>query len=333
MKKSIVFFILLLCAFYGYPEKLAVFPEVLKADDFQIGSGRMFVTENTTIYIYNLKDFKFIKKFGKPGEGPQEFKINPPDYPLGIQILPDRIMVSSVGKVSFFSLDGKFIKENSVVNINSVQSLGKNFVGVTFINEGGVVYRTINLFGPQFNKLKEVYREKFLFQPGKSIDLLKKSFLFKTCPNRIFVSAQEGFVIDIFDGEGNLVNTIKREFEPQKVREETKKGIHKMIEKRNETLYPLIKDRIRIADYWPAIAELRINDQKLYVSANKFKGEEFEFYLFDLNGKLLKTFFLKLDKKNPIQAFPYDFHDGKIYQLIENWDTEEWELHVREIKK
>jgi hypothetical protein len=32
--------------------------------------------------------------------------------------------------------------------------------------------------------------------------------------------------------------------------------------------------------------------------------------------------------ENILQYYPYTIHNGSLYQLIENEDTEEWELHV-----
>ena len=37
--------------------------------------NRLFVSEKTRVFVYSLANNKFIKEFGKPGEGPGEFKL------------------------------------------------------------------------------------------------------------------------------------------------------------------------------------------------------------------------------------------------------------------
>jgi uncharacterized protein YlbG (UPF0298 family) len=68
------------------------------------------VTQEATVFIYSLKDFKLVKKFGKAGEGPREFRILP-QLPLNIDARTDQIIVNSFGKVSYFTKQGEFIKE------------------------------------------------------------------------------------------------------------------------------------------------------------------------------------------------------------------------------
>jgi hypothetical protein len=46
----------------------------------------------------------------------------------------------------------------------------------------------------------------------------------------------------------------------------------------------------------------------------------------------VKKIYLPLKEKNVYQLFPFDIKDGKLYQLIENEDTEEYELFVTEIQ-
>ncbi len=74
MKKIFVFLFLLLLTSVVYTEKISILKELLQPDGMAIGNGRIYVTEKTSIYIYSLKDFNLIKKFGEKGEGPNEFR-------------------------------------------------------------------------------------------------------------------------------------------------------------------------------------------------------------------------------------------------------------------
>lgn len=46
----------------------------------------------------------------------------------------------------------------------------------------------------------------------------------------------------------------------------------------------------------------------------------------------MKKIYLPLKEKSVNKLFPFDIKDGKLYQLIENEDTEEYELFVTEIQ-
>ena len=78
MKKIIFLFILLLLLIltdFASTGKMAVLPDILKPDSITVDNNQVIVTERTSIYLYSIKDFSLQKKFGKQGEGPQEFKI------------------------------------------------------------------------------------------------------------------------------------------------------------------------------------------------------------------------------------------------------------------
>jgi hypothetical protein len=44
----------------------------------------------------------------------------------------------------------------------------------------------------------------------------------------------------------------------------------------------------------------------------------------------LNHVFLPLKEQTPLIYFPYCIKDGKLYQLAENEESEEWELYVTE---
>ena len=88
-------------------------PDVLNPKTIALDGENMYITEGTTVYIFSLKDFSLKKKFGKEGEGPQEFKIFPVAG-LKLSVLPDALMLESIGKLSFFSKDGEFKKESRI---------------------------------------------------------------------------------------------------------------------------------------------------------------------------------------------------------------------------
>ena len=75
MKKIILMILILLISIYSYGKIVASLEEVSKPQMMAISENYFLITEGSTIFIYSTKDFSFVKKFGKAGEGPREFKI------------------------------------------------------------------------------------------------------------------------------------------------------------------------------------------------------------------------------------------------------------------
>jgi hypothetical protein len=46
-----------------------------------------------------------------------------------------------------------------------------------------------------------------------------------------------------------------------------------------------------------------------------------------VEGKLLQKVFLPLKKIDALDYYPYTLDNGRVFQLIENQETENWELH------
>ena len=81
-KMMVILLTVLLAALLGAETKVIPMPDLMKPQLILLDKTQMYITEDTSIFIYSLKDFKLIKKFGKRGEGPQEFIVNPQTGPL-----------------------------------------------------------------------------------------------------------------------------------------------------------------------------------------------------------------------------------------------------------
>ncbi|MCP5103735.1 MAG: hypothetical protein GY950_10175, partial [bacterium] len=97
--------------------------------------------------------------------------------------------------------------------------------------------------------------------------------------------------------------------------------------------YEQIKKNLEFPDYFQAVRNFVAADQKLYVQTFKRKDGKTEFFIFDDNGKFLKTAWLPIRVHVAVDEKQlFTIHGGKLYQLIENEDEEEFELHIDEIK-
>lgn len=163
MKRWFIFLVVLFMVSMGLiGKKLATIPEVFRPFLLVIDDQQFYVTEGTTVYIFSRKDFTLKKKFGKEGEGPQEFKLV--QGMPGIILIPqtDSLLINSAGKVSFYTKDGKFIKELKVTTgsmVSVFQPFGEKFVGLsTTMGENMSMNFTLNIYDAQLTKIKEIYQ-------------------------------------------------------------------------------------------------------------------------------------------------------------------------------
>jgi hypothetical protein len=71
-----------------------------------------------------------------------------------------------------------------------------------------------------------------------------------------------------------------------------------------------------------------IDEEKIFVLTYNRKDGKNEFFIFDMDGKLLQKKFLPIQTLNGVSPYPYYIKNGSLYQLVENEDTEQWELQI-----
>ncbi len=197
-----IFSILLLFLFTAgmiYSEKIAAFPEIKKPQSLDVDKDRAYVVEGAEVFVYSLKNFKLLAKFGKRGEGPQEFRISPTGrvvvHPLG-----DYLYISSMGKMSKFTRDGKYISEVITPTGENYKPLWHNkFVGAGVISEDGTMYRTIDFYNENMVKGKTVFKHIHSEQKSGSINVFATARVYRTYDKKLFVTGREGLAIDVFD--------------------------------------------------------------------------------------------------------------------------------------
>ena len=310
-----------------FPGKIVPLPGHLHPDSVYADGDQIYITEETSIYIYGREDFKLRKKFGREGEGPQEFKGF-----ASLYVYPDYLLVNSTGRISFFTRRGEFIKQvNLPFSAYNVGVVGKAFVSHARIDENNIYYQTINIFDAKFKKIKEIARIEAAFQRSKGVwRQFPVTFGFYPYKDKIFVIGHKDFIIGVFDENGDKLFDITQKYERLKVPEEEKKAVLDWfkINPGTRNMPSSIKKMIRFSDYFSAIRDMVINNEKLYVRTYKKSGEKTEFFILDSKGKLLEKVFIPIYERNRRNYYSYSICDGKVYQLIENEDTEEWELHI-----
>jgi len=340
MKKSMMVFVLI-CWISGFvfPEKVAVFAGVTNPFYILADDSQLYITDGPTINIYSTADYKPVKRFGRAGEGPQEFKLDPRRSAGSVFIFihPDYILASTLDKVLYFSKKGEFIKETRT-NSSAImfRTPGKGFAGEDFLLEkNNVRYSVRCIYDSNFKKVKELYRRVSFSQPQGDLNpFYMISPIMEVYQDRVYINDAEELTIHVFDSSGNQLPQIKYKYDKLAITNDYKNEMlnwYKTYPSFKDR-YPLWKDRLKFPAYFPAIRAFNVADDKIYVLTHKKQGKNSEFIIFDIKGKFLKTLMVPMMEKDERLYYPYTIRNGKLYQLIENPDKEEWELHVTEIK-
>lgn len=334
MKKIMITWIMvLLAALVVHAQKPIPLNELLKPESLVLDGDRLYITEGANVLIYSTKDFTLQKRFGRAGEGPQDFYVhNGPGGRLELQTRPDALIVNSFGKISFYTKDGIYQKEiKTPANTGLFKPLGENFVGHGISFGEGKYFPTYNLHDANLNKIKEIHRIEVPRTGGK-IFAYASPFGLSVYNDKIYITASVDFDITVFDNNGNKLYSITMDIEKVKITEEHKKKYFKFIKARgDQQRYEFMKKNLAFPEYFPAISVVFVVDDKIYAQTHKEKDGKSHFMILDLKGKLLNKVFLGLHKKPTGGFYPYTIKNGKYYQLIENEKSEKWELYIKEI--
>jgi hypothetical protein len=319
-------------------EKVAVFEEFGQPESMVIGNGFIYILEKTTIFIYNLKDFKFVKKFGKEGEGPGEIKRNPFGSPIIVTPYQDKVYVSNTGKLSVFSKTGEYEKEYKIGAFDGYSPFGKKYICYSNAPEeegGSKVVLTVFLADENLKKSKILYKSDVEVGPNGQFDFPINPFYHGVDGDKLFIIAgTRGFAIDAFDEEGKKLYEINKDYKRLKVPPSYKDKTLDWFKKAPNfrQFYDFIKTRMNFKEYYPPIFSMLVDSGELYIMTNLMKKELRECIVTDLKGKELKRVFLPIPEQYGLDyTFHITIYDNHFYKLEENFDDENWELHRQKL--
>jgi hypothetical protein len=320
------------------------FPDLQKPASLKIHKDRIFINDGAVIYIHSLKDFKQVNRFGGEGEGPQEFKIHPNINKGGVvfHVQENHIIVSSLGRVSYFTRDGRYIKEmnpNTLFGFGSFVPFGKSFVAMGIAGDAQKQYYTFNFYNDAFQKGKEIFKV-LAFDPAAINPVTIRLFPeVHTCDNKIFINDLTG-TIHVFDSEGKETAAINidglKEYKGKlKVTDDHKNKYIKFFETdyRFKNRFAATRHLMKFPGYFPIMRNFTIDNNKIYAFTFREAQNKRELFILDLEGNLLKKTWIALEELNPHEFYPYTIKDGKVYQLRESAESEGYELHITGIKE
>jgi hypothetical protein len=267
------------------------------------------------------------KRFGKRGEGPREFIFR---IGITINVQTENILVLSTGKLSYFTKDGEFIKATKFMpSYGKFTPVGGRYVGGGSPNTPEYFVVALNLFDSNLKFKKEICRMRIPKLKDKRLFLVTP-WDFHTYDRKIFLAAEADFKINVFDETGKELYAITHDYERVKVTDQLRNRFFDYVKKyRPPRSYALMKKFFKFPDYFPAVLQMRVDDGKIYVLTYKEKENgTCEFVVFDTRGKFIKQVYVPLVKADPVHVEPFTVHGGNLYQLVDNEDTEEYELHI-----
>ncbi len=335
MKRSVIFVLMLLIltvlsAFNSHGEKGTVLPDLMNPTAIYVHSSGIYIQEGHTLTRYDRESLRIKQRIGKKGEGPGEFKSPPAFY-----FIDNTIFADARGKYAYFSTGGKLIKETRKPGRGPYIPLQGNMVfqkisfdlksrttpiEVMLVDNAGKTIKSM------YNGVDENVDMVFSSDSGKEVKRMTPHLFYVTANHhRVFVvDTKKGFFIEMFDGSGSKIRTIRRDTEKVRVPESyKKKAMEKM---KRSKLWPHMKNNnFLFYEFFPAIRNLTVDNTLMYVETPLEKNNQSQFLVLDMEGNLLKQVFL------PARGNIYTFRDGIYYYLHENEEKEEWELHRKKV--
>ena len=160
----------------------------------------------------------FLRSIGSKGEGPGELI-----RPNKIFIKGDNQLVIEdfIRNLTFYSLDGKYIKKQSTAKVFPIEilvaSTGRIFA-ITNINEPDRSGKEVKLYDENLNYIKTIVS---ILKPKPDPQILKTFqpeinwAIFQN--NSIIISFEEDYELQVFNAQGELSKKIIKEHEPVKI--------------------------------------------------------------------------------------------------------------------
>ena len=267
----------------------------------------------THVKVYT-KNGIFLRAIGEKGEGPGEL-LNP----NRIFITNDNrlIIEDYIRNLTYYSLDGKYTKAQSTANIFPIRvlvnSLG-HILAVTNINEPEKYGKEIKLYDANLNYLKTIIS---IPKPMPNPQILKpfqpeiKWALSKE--NNLIISYKEGYELEVFNVQGELIKKIIKDYEPVRITEEdVNQRVRRVPEGR----------KLVVPKYFPAIPSITIDDERRIFVHTYEKAGEGKYYIdiFDSEGRYIAKVALKdrlkVWKKSKLYSVEED-EDG--FQMVKRY--------------
>jgi hypothetical protein len=338
MTWRIILILMVLLSLPVQGEIVAAFSEPLDPSQLLLDDERVYVLDFPFVYIYSKSDHSLIAKLGGEGEGPRQFHYSPGSLVNKIAAFHaaldgGRLVISSQGKVSFYSSDGTYIREMRTQHRHDhrFSPMGDKYIGLTARRGAdNIFYLKVGIYNSALENEKDVYQfERFSQPPNGDVNVVyDPGVLYDQEAGLIFATAvgRPGSVIDVFDPTGKRTYSVSYPYETPVLGEEDRaRYLDYYRAGPLKFVWDKFKKQIRFPENFPGLRDFRIDSGKIYVVSFKGTDEGSELVILDARGRFHKKMEIPLKEKD-INLYPYCIHRGILFQLVENLDEERWEL-------
>lgn len=288
-----------------------MFSEIEKITSIAVDDEeRIYVLDykENNVKIYDAEG-RFIKKFGRQGQGPGEFFL--PDY-ISISN-QDEIIIKNIRSISYFSLEGEY-KRSLTTNESWLLGIDidtEGFIyGFEIIREEDNQVYELKKFDSELNylhslgssPLPSVTKEFNPFFPILRWDILNG--------DQIVTGYMKEYELKVFDSSGNLLKRIIKEYTPVEVREG---DVEERLE--GEELPLQLEKNMVVPKYHCPFHRMSGDDSgKIFVWTYErvADGDGYYYDVFEAEGKYMA--------KVPLKSPPYLFKNGKLYTVEKDED-------------
>jgi len=338
MKKFYFLIFVLLLTLPGFSIKIADLPEVLKPKFLEAAGDSIYIASPDTVYIYSGKTGVHLKTFLNRGQGPGEIQ-----HIQKITIFNNSLQLEDWGKLLFFTLEGKFIKEERLGSkLSAIEPLEKGFLarkGFTDEKTRGYHFN-FNLYNKKSEIVKTLLRNRILIAGGgnftkQTIYPIDHLPVVKTGNKKIFIyDKKKGFHITIYNMKGEVIRTIEKDFVKVPVFKSFKERFIKEMEK--DKNWQVLKDRFAVVfhDFFPAMETFWVENRNIYTLMYTQDEKIREIWKLNFKGKLLDKFKVPQgDLGFTLGAMNMTLQEETYFYLVENEETEMYELHAQKLGK
>jgi len=311
--------------------------KIILKEEFSIGEGEydedmfaeltsMDVDSDGNIYILDRKDKKvkifdssgkFVKKFGKDGQGPGEMYM-----PISIQVTHNNEIVigdAANQRLMFFSLEGEFQREMSTALkaqslILPLFDMQGDIIGQQVkVTEENQILREVRKYDSELNSLFTITSIDITSIVQGKINPFELVFFYQLGKdNTIYCSNPNEYEVKVLNTDGKLVKRILKGYDSVKVTEKDKEEFFERVGE----VPAQVKDRIEFPKVYPPYQNFTLDEEEMRLFVRTFeKGkEEGEFFLdvFDVEGRYIA--------KIPLKGEPRVWKGKKLYAVEEDED-------------
>jgi hypothetical protein len=324
----------------GRPPRIIPLPEIETVFYVRAEHGRVYIQDKKDIAVHAFDDGRFLRRIGRPGQGPGEFTLI-----AGFTVLEDRIVVADISKMLYFTIEGEYI-EQVIPPVRQtgypILPVGKHFVGVPWerredgspLPRMGVIYDQAGKPVKRFIEVPDVLPPPPP-PPGSSpssgktdVLMINDYFDYIVHGDRIFVAdSRRGLSISVFDQTGALLYEIQHALDRVIVSKEYREFA---VKSRPDKYWA--SHRPVFPKYFPAFAAFKIDGGRIYAVTGAVKDGRYEVIVMDLEGKIVERGFrfpIQVDFRVPLVfARTFDVEEGRFVWVEYNDAKERYELHI-----